>query len=203
MLNWMRGGGAWRRWARDVGNTGDKAAQLASWEPADQQKAASEEESILTQAATDLTRQWSRLKGEFQSLRTEDPSDKDLNELRQEALERRIITLGASSFARGRNVDRGTYQPVYDIFQEMVEVQEHLWDSVLQACEKNGEDDWTLTISSLELCESLGEQALVRLPSLSRQRRRELKTKERRAVLGCLGLLVVIVLVVIAIALWG
>ena len=54
LLNWMRGGGQWRRWAQDIGKAGDMALQLASWELAEQRKAQTDEESILTGTATDL-----------------------------------------------------------------------------------------------------------------------------------------------------
>ena len=96
LLNWMRGGGQWRRWAQDIGKAGDMALQLASWELAEQRKAQTDEESILTGTATDLTRQWGVLDNQLQSLLESGFSERDINELKREASERRANALGAA-----------------------------------------------------------------------------------------------------------
>ena len=58
-------------------------------------------------------------------------SGRDINELKREASERRANALGAISIVQGRNVDRGTYQPIYYLFQDIVDLQVHIWDSLL------------------------------------------------------------------------
>ena len=131
LLNWLRGGGEWRRWAQDIGRAGDRAVELASWDLAEQRKARADEELILTGTATELTQQWNMLDDRLQGLLESGFSERDLNELKREASERRVNALGATSFVRGRNIDRGTYQPVYNIFQEMVDAQVEIWDSLL------------------------------------------------------------------------
>ena len=106
LLNWLRGGGEWRRWAQDIGRAGDRAVELASWDLAEQRKARADEELILTGTATELTQQWNVLDDRLQGLLESGFNERDLNELKREASERRVNALGATSFVRGRNVDR-------------------------------------------------------------------------------------------------
>ena len=68
LLNWLRGGGEWRRWAQDIGRAGDRAVELASWDLAEQRKARADEELILTRTATELTQQWNMLDDRLQGL---------------------------------------------------------------------------------------------------------------------------------------
>ncbi len=202
LLNWMRGGGEWRRWARDVGQAGDRAFQLASWERAEQLKAHANEEQILTSEATFLTHQWVALHDRLQGLSEAGFSNRDLRELRQEASERRADALGSVSLVQGRNVDRGIYQPVYNIFQEMVDAQVEIWDSTLTTLDSldpnNLESFNPSNLDSvsylLRHCGWLGEQVLISLPDLTRQRREAERKKQRLAAIGCTGLVAVVVL---------
>ena len=203
LLNWMRGGGQWRRWAQDIGKAGDMALQLASWELAEQRKAQTDEESILTGTATDLTRQWGVLDNQLQSLLESGFSERDINELKREASERRANALGATSFVRGRNADRGTYQPIYNIFQEIVEAQIEIWDSLLTTLNSIDPNDLESFDPSdldsvrylLRHCGWLGEQALSTLPDLTRQRRQAERRNQARAAWGCVGIIALAALI--------
>ena len=203
LLNWMRGGGQWRRWAQDIGKAGDMALQLASWELAEQRKAQTDEESILTGTATDLTRQWGVLDNQLQSLLESGFSERDINELKREASERRANALGATSFVRGRNADRGTYQPIYNIFQEIVEAQIEIWDSLLTTLNSIDPNDLESFDPSdldsvrylLRHCGWLGEYALSTLPDLTRQRRQAERRNQARAAWGCVGIIALAALI--------
>ena len=203
LLNWMRGGGQWRRWAQDIGKAGDMALQLASWELAEQRKAQTDEESILTGTATDLTRQWGVLDNQLQSLLESGFSERDINELKREASERRANALGATSFVRGRNADRGTYQPIYNIFQEIVDAQIEIWDSLLTTLASIDPNDLESFDPSdldsvrylLRHCGWLGEQALSTLPDLTRQRRQAERRNQARAAWGCVGIIALAALI--------
>ena len=203
LLNWMRGGGQWRRWAQDIGKAGDMALQLASWELAEQRKAQTDEESILTGTATDLTRQWGVLDNPLQSLLESGFSERDINELKREASERRANALGATSFVRGRNADRGTYQPIYNIFQEIVDAQIEIWDSLLTTLDSIDPNDLESFDPSdldsvrylLRHCGWLGEQALSTLPDLTRQRRQAERRNQARAAWGCVGIIALAALI--------
>ena len=203
LLNWMRGGGQWRRWAQDIGKAGDMALQLASWELAEQRKAQTDEESILTGTATDLTRQWGVLDNQLQSLLESGFSERDINELKREASERRANALGATSFVRGRNADRGTYQPIYNIFQEIVDAQIEIWDSLLTTLDSIDPNDLESFDPSdldsvrylLRHCGWLGEQALSTLPDLTRQRRQAERRNQARAAWGCVGIIALAALI--------
>ena len=203
LLNWMRGGGQWRRWAQDIGKAGDMALQLASWELAEQRKAQTDEESILTGTATDLTRQWGVLDNQLQSLLESGFSERDINELKREASERRANALGATSLVRGRNADRGTYQPIYNIFQEIVDAQIEIWDSLLTTLDSIDPNDLESFDPSdlasvrylLRHCGWLGEQALSTLPDLTRQRRQAERRNQARAAWGCVGIIALTALI--------
>ena len=203
LLNWMRGGGQWRRWAQDIGKAGDMALQLASWELAEQRKAQTDEESILTGTATDLTRQWGVLDNQLQSLLESGFSERDINELKREASERRANALGATSLVRGRNADRGTYQPIYNIFQEIVDAQIEIWDSLLTTLDSIDPNDLESFDPSdldsvrylLRHCGWLGEQALSTLPDLTRQRRQAERRNQARAAWGCVGIIALAALI--------
>ena len=203
LLNWMRGGGQWRRWAQDIGKAGDMALQLASWELAEQRKAQTDEESILTGTATDLTRQWGVLDNQLQSLLESGFSERDINELKREASERRANALGATSLVLGRNADRGTYQPIYNIFQEIVDAQIGIWDSLLTTLDSIDPNDLESFDPSdldsvrylLRHCGWLGEQALSTLPDLTRQRRQAERRNQARAAWGCVGIIALAALI--------
>ena len=203
LLNWLRGGGEWRRWAQDIGRAGDRAVELASWDLAEQRKARADEELILTGTATELTQQWNMLDDRLQGLLESGFSERDLNELKREASERRVNALGATSFVRGRNIDRGTYQPVYNIFQEMVDAQVEIWDSLLTSLNSLDPNELESFDPShldsvrylLRHCGWLGEQVLNTLPDLTRQRRQAERRNQARAAWGCAGIIALAALI--------
>ena len=116
--------------------------------------------------------------------------------MKREASERRANALGATSFVRGRNADRGTYQPIYNIFQKIAEAQIEIWDSLLTTLNSIDPNDLESFDPSdldsarylLRHCGWLGEQALSTLPDLTRQRRQAERRNQARAAWGCVGL---------------
>ena len=122
-------------------------------------------------------------------------SERDINELKREASERRANALGATSFVRGRNADRGTYQPIYNIFQEIVEAQIEIWDSLLTTLNSIDPSDLDSVRYLLRHCGWLGEQALSTLPDLTRQRRQAERRNQARAAWGCVGIITLAALI--------
>ena len=162
-----------------------------------------------------ITRQWGVLDNQLQSLLESGFSERDINELKREASERRANALGATSFVRGRNADRGTYQPIYNIFQEIVEAQIEIWDSLLTTLNSIDPNDLESVVntSCAEVCEGpggrprlaqryllrhcgwLGEYALSTLPDLTRQRRQAERRNQARAAWGCVGIIALAALI--------
>ena len=142
-----------------------------------------EEVLWLTYAGTEITRSWGPVREELKQACAEDFSDKDIEDLRQSAIAIRLEARGCVSYVRSRNVSRGCYQPYYDLFQDMVDRQVEIWDTLLQFCNSRNQAELDSVVELLKECEHLGDDALLLLPALVQRRREESRKQANRIML--------------------
>ena len=191
-------GRAWRVWCRNLLKGGEKTVQFVSENVNYQSPALPDEEIHLVELGTEITGEWAVLREQLITTYAAGFSDKDIRDLKQEAIRSRPEAVGATSFVRFRNVNRGVYKPYYDRFHYMVDMQVEIWDDLLQLCDTRSPHHLESVIRHLDECETLGKEALQRLPSLIRQRREYDKKQQRRVLLIFVVLSAVVSLAVTA-----
>ena len=218
----MPGSREWTRLSKSLSSFAESAAKEAGFRrrPITQprqrrylgEQLVVQHERLLTGAVTELTQHWATFEGMLLDTQSSGFSDKEVRELRRYATEGRISALGAaSSFARVADFNPGIYEPIYDTFREMANIQVEVFDALLRACDSRVPGDLEVAVVSARYCQSLGEQALGMIPELIRQRKQKEKDDERSCIrLGCLisvailvsflGLIMLLVLLVTSIS---
>ena len=208
MIDRLRGRG-WAVWCRQLSRIGETIDGFMSGRPEYRQQRGSEEE-LLSNLLTDVTNRWISVKEQLNRRVDEGIQEQGFRELKGEAARRRIEAMGVASRVRSSKAGSIFFQPVYENLKEMVDVQVSVLDSLLNFSEvglehvHEGPDAANLeyfnslldsTIQYLEYGSSLGEYALSRLPQLSREKAEVETKRQKRAAWGCLGFLIVAVLV--------
>ena len=196
------GGRAWRIWARNLARAGEMSVQFASEDADYQGFARPEEVQHLTTRGTEIAREWTVIREQLCQTYDSRFSDKDARDLRREAIKRRMEVRGYASFVQSRNVNRGYYQPYYNLFQDMAERQVELWDALLELCDARDPQHLDTAIRILGECETLGEEALLRLPILVNQRRKSDRKRMTRILIWSGAVVLVVLLAVIAAAVY-
>ena len=123
-------GREWRVWCRNLDKAGGAATEFAGESAVYGFPAKPGEEAWLAHAGTEITRSWRNIRGELKQVRAEEFSDRDIEDIRQAATKIRSEARGCVSYVRSRNVGRGCYQPYYNLFQDMVDRQVEIWDTL-------------------------------------------------------------------------
>ena len=84
---------------------------------------------------TEITGEWVVLREQLIATNAAGFSDKDIPDLKQEAIRSLPEAVGGASFVRFRNVNKGVYKPYCDRFHYMVDMQVEIWDDLLQLCD--------------------------------------------------------------------
>ena len=122
-------------WCRNLVKGGEKTVQFVSENVNYQSPALPGEEIHLVELGTEITGEWAVLREQLLTTYAAGFSDKDIRDLKQEAIRSQPEAVGAASFVRFRNVNRGVYKPYYDRFHYMVDMQVEIWDDLLQLCD--------------------------------------------------------------------
>ena len=109
-------GRAWRMWCRNLVKGGEKTVQFVSENVNYHSPALPGEEIHLVELGTEITGEWAVLREQLLTTYVAGFSDKDIRDLKQEAIRSRTEAVGAASFVRFRNINRGVYKPYYDRF---------------------------------------------------------------------------------------
>lgn len=162
-----------------------------------------EQELLLTQAATELTQIWADLEQMLLAVQASGFSDGVILEIRRYATEERIQTLLAAPFAQAVDFAPGIYEPVYDIFREMMVIQVEVCDALLRACDPRDPDDLEAVLVSVWYGQSLGERALRTISGLPQRGKRDGSDQDQGCIWGCVGVVVLVVLVIIVAVICG
>ena len=131
-------GRSWRVWCRNLSEAGNKTLSFVAGPMDFRELAGPMESTHLTAIGTEITQQWGPLKEQLRQIYLNRFNDTDVSDLKQEAVKRRTEARGHSSYARSRNVNRSYYKPYYMLFQDMVDKQVEIWDSLLELCDSRG-----------------------------------------------------------------
>ena len=207
-------GREWMVWCRQLSSIGERIDRFSPLSVEQQQLGLTEDvhlTSVLTaiiQGCAELRHQSNKLASAYNL--------NDLASLKREATQRRIAAVGISTRARSTNYGSAIYGPVYDSFRELADLQVRLWESVAEVAEtveaalgqssRAGHNEITNTDLSdcdysvtqcLELCESVGEVALAKIPELARKQAAAEEKRQRLIGVTFLTCIVVGIAVVI------
>lgn len=190
-----------------LGQVAGDMADASARQALEARKNLNQYEDHLVEMATLLTKRWATLEDTILLVQRTDFDEQELRELRQFARDSRIEALGESARHRVGDPVEQRYKPLWDIFKEMADTEIRLYDEVLKACDTHEESDLTVALATARYCVSLGEQAILTMPAITRARlRQEQQTHEANRernntiVYGCLIAAGVILLLFIACA---
>ena len=204
MRNWLDNvrGREWRVWCRNLDEAGGAATEFAGEHAAYGFPAKPGEEAWLAHAGTKITGSWGPITEELKQACAEDFSDKDIEDVRQAAIKVRLEARGCVAYVRSNNTNRGYYQPYYSLFQDMVDRQVEIWDTLLQFCDSRSQQDLDAVGRLLDECEHLGDEALLRLPGLVKRRREESRRQANRIALWTSAFILVVALSIAGIVIY-
>jgi len=151
-------------------------------------------EATLLELATLETKKWAALEDLAVSVRDSGFEGAQLSELRTFARDGRIEALGQSASHRlGDPVDP-RYKELWDTFREMADNEIGVYEKILQALDTRDPSHFEQALASARLCVSLGERAILLLPTITQARlieeaqQKAANTKStQRWVYGCLA----------------
>jgi hypothetical protein len=184
-------GRKWRMWARNLDKAGGIVGKFAGERAEYKFPVRLGEEAWLTSNGTEITSQWGMIREQLTQLTEAGYNDRDIKDLREESIRIRQEARGYVSYVRSHNVGRGHYQPYYNLFAYVTEIQVEIWDALLQFCDSQDRADLDRVALLLGECEHLGEEALLWLPRLARKRREAAKKQANRITLVTLAILLV------------